>query len=146
MTKAAPLHIGIGNPFRRDDGVGPWLAARLAEHGLSTMAHEGDGTRLIDLFQTHPEIVILDASRSGARPGTLAEFDAIADAVPAEFFHYSTHRFGVAEAVETARVLGLLPRSLLLFAIEGMDFSHGEGLSPAVTEAAKTLLHRLVNR
>lgn len=141
-----PLHIGIGNPFRRDDGVGPWLANRLAEAGLDAIAHEGDGTRLIELFADHPAIVILDASRSAATVGTLTEFDAIAAPVPADFFHYSTHRFGVAEAVETARALGRLPQALTLFAIEGSDFSHGQGLTPAVTATAARLLDRLTGR
>ncbi|MDJ0824401.1 MAG: hydrogenase maturation protease [Rhodobacter sp.] len=140
------LHIGIGNPFRRDDGVGPWLATRLAQAGLNAITHEGDGTRLIDLFADHPNIVILDASRSGAAPGKLTEFNAIAAPVPAEFFHYSTHRFGVAEAVETARALGGLPDRLTLFAIEGREFSHGQGLSPPVAATAERLLGRLLER
>ena len=133
-----PLHIGIGNPFRRDDGVGPWLANRLAEAGLDAIAHEGDGTRLIELFADHPAIVILDASRSAATVGTAA--------VPACVFRYSTHRFGVAEAVGTAVALGRLPQALTLFAIEGSDFSHGQGLTPAVTATAARLLDRLTGR
>jgi hydrogenase maturation protease len=58
-------------------------------------------------------------------------------------FHYSTHRFGLAEAVETARALGLLPGSLRVFGIEGQDFGAGIGLSPAVEHSADLLVRRL---
>jgi hydrogenase maturation protease len=38
----------------------------------------------------------------------------------------------VAEAVELSRVLGRLPGSLIVFGIEGEDYSLGAELSPAV--------------
>ena len=46
--------------------------------------------------------MLIDATRSGARPGTLTCFDAIASPLPRPLFHNSTHEFGLAEAVELA--------------------------------------------
>ncbi|HRW19863.1 MAG TPA: hypothetical protein P5181_13570 [Dermatophilaceae bacterium] len=63
--------------------------------------------------------------------------------MPAALFRYSSHRFGLAEAVETARALGLLPAALTLHGIEGADFSAGIGLTPAVAAAARELADRL---
>lgn len=138
-----PLIVGVGNALRGDDGVGPFVADALAAMGLAAQVHAGDGTGLIDLFQTHDEIVLVDATRSGAEAGTLIVLDAIADKLPADLFHYSTHRFGLAEAVETARALGTLPESLLVYGIEGTDFSAGARLSPAVRETAEKLIARI---
>jgi len=137
------LHVGIGNPWRRDDGIGPWLAAALAAEGRRAVPHPGDGAALMELFATASDIVLIDATRSGLSPGTLTRFDATVERLPAETFHYSTHRFGLAEAVETARALGQLPRRLIVYGIEGADFSAGEGLSAAAIETAGALLRRL---
>jgi hydrogenase maturation protease len=84
-------------------------------------------------------VILVDAAASGAPPGTIHRFDARAQAIPKGFCCYSTHRFGVAEAVELARVLGRLPKEIRLYAIEGTDFGNGEGLSPAVAEAVENL-------
>lgn len=139
----APLFVGIGNSFRSDDGVGPWVAEALRAHGLDALVHAGDGTGLLDLFERHAALVLIDATKSGAAPGTLVRLDAIAAPLRADLFHYSTHRFGLAEAVETARALGQLPRALRVYGIEGANFAAGEDLSPEVEQTARALVDRL---
>lgn len=139
----SPLVVGIGNRFRMDDGVGPWVAETLQATGRETRSHAGDGTALLDLFAEHADIVLVDATRSGAAPGTLAVFDAVAAPLAAHMFHYSTHRFGLAEAVETARALGRLPPRLRIYGIEGRAFGAGVGLTPAVARAARALVAEL---
>lgn len=142
QEKAGVLILGIGNAMRGDDGVGPFVAARLAEAGLPARTHEGDGTGVIDAMSEAPHLILIDATASGAAPGHRSTLDGL-QPVPAEFFHYSTHRFGVAEAVETARALGLLPARLTIHGIEGADFSAGERLSAQVAEAAGALISEL---
>lgn len=138
-----PLIVGVGNEWRRDDGVGPWVASEIARLGLPAAVHGGDGTGLIDLFASHPALLVVDATRSNASPGTCVEFDAAARPLPAGLFHYSTHRFGLAEAVETARALDGLPRRLAVYGIEGEDFTAGKGLSAAVHAAAARLVEQI---
>ena len=140
------LVIGVGNALRGDDGVGPWVAEALAARGFPAQVHGGDGAGLIELFERHARLVLVDASHSGAAPGALTTLDALAGPLPAAFFHYSTHNFGLAEAVETARALGLLPTALTVHAIEGADFAAGQGLSPEVQQAAEALVARLAAR
>ena len=139
-----PLIVGIGNRFRRDDGVGPWVADALRDAGRQVRVHAGDGTALLDLFAEHGNIALVDATRSGAVPGDLVRIDAGAEPLHADMFHYSTHRFGLAEAVETARALDLLPARLRVFGIEGKDFGAGIGLSDPVEAAARELVAELV--
>ena len=137
------LFIGVGNSFRRDDGAGPVVAARLSGRGAQTRVHAGDGTGLIEYFSEAAKIVLIDATRSGAPGGTILDIDATRTPLPTEFFHYSTHRFGLAEAVETARRLGLLPEALRVIGIEGVDFGPGEGLSEPVEAAVRRVVSLL---
>lgn len=124
--------------MRRDDGVGPWVAAGLAARGWPAGIHAGDGMDLIGRFDV-PHLVVIDATRSGAAPGTRVTLDG-ATPLPRGVFAASSHLFGLAEAVETARALGLLPRRLTVHGIEGAEFGFGSGLSPAVEIAAAALL------
>jgi len=131
------LVIGAGNDFRRDDGIGIVVAERLRASKLPAQIFCGEGTELIEAWQGLDLCIIVDASSSGAEPGTITRFDAFYEPIPTQFFHYSTHKFGVAEAVETARVLGKLPKRLVVFAVEGKDFGQGPGLSRAADEGAR---------
>lgn len=139
------LILGVGNALRSDDGVGPFVAARLAAAGLPARAHEGDGTGIIDAMGGVTVLVLVDATRTGAAPGTRVTLDARAAALPADFFHYSTHRFGLAEAVETARALDLLPPQVIVHGIEGAAFGPGETLSAPAAKAAGALVEDLRN-
>lgn len=137
------LVLGIGNALRSDDGVGPFVAARLAAAGLPARVHAGDGTGIIDAMSGVRALVLVDATRSGATPGTRVRLDARAAPLPAEVFHYSTHRFGLAEAVETARALDLLPPMLIVHGVEGAAFGPGDRLSAPAAKAAEALVKEL---
>lgn len=145
MTDQARV-IGVGNPYRRDDGVGPRVAAALREAdipGLEVVEASGEGTALMDAWFGHRRVFLVDAVSAGGRPGSVHRIDAGRHRVPQDFFKYSTHAFAVAEAVEMARVLGQLPEALIIYGIEGQDFGAGEGLTPAVASAADEVTRRI---
>jgi hydrogenase maturation protease len=140
------LVIGIGNPYCGDDAVGIVVARRIKARnpaGVRVVEENGEGAALLDAWQDAPKVIILDAARSGAAPGTVHRFNAHAGRLPSRFFYYSTHAFGVAEAVELARALGGLPPRLIIYGIEGKDFTAGEGLSPEVARAAQEVAQRV---
>ena len=137
---STPLVIGLGNDFRRDDGAGRIAARRvreLAGEAVRVIEESGEGAALMDAWRDTEFVVLIDAVHSGAEPGAIHRLDAQAQPIPANFFHYSTHAFSVAEAVELARALGQLPPRLIVYGIEGKDFASGEGLSPEVAAAVE---------
>jgi len=143
---ARPCVFGIGNPSRRDDGVGVWVAQALAARldGRAAVHVLGDdGFELIDALCGVESALLIDAVQSGAAPGTVHRFDAVAEPLPSALLRCSTHVLGVAEAVELARALGQLPARLAVYGIEGADFAVGEGLSPSVAAAAEALVDEL---
>jgi hydrogenase maturation protease len=130
--------IGVGNAYRSDDGAGIQAARRLRERcddELDVVEASGEGTSLMEAWEGFVRVIVVDAVRAGRAPGTVYRFDAAAETVPSDFLRYSTHAFGVAEAIELARVLGTLPRGLILYGIEGASFGSGEDLSAEVAEA-----------
>jgi hydrogenase maturation protease len=132
------LVIGIGNEYRSDDSVGLQIARKVAEMKLSPVVvkeESGEGAALMEAWRGFERVIVIDAVSSGSKPGSIFKFDASKERVPAKFFHYSTHAFSVAEAIELARTLHALPEELLLYGIEGEKFSAGTSLSAAVLSA-----------
>jgi hydrogenase maturation protease len=140
------LVIGVGNAYRRDDAVGLVVARRLVEEtgrSLTVREESGEGADLMDAWQDAEVVILLDAVSSGAAPGTIGRFDVRVQPLPTPFFRSSTHTAGVAEAIELARALGALPPRLIVYGVEGADFTAGEGLSPDVEKAVQAVV-RLV--
>lgn len=140
------LVIGIGNRYRSDDGAGPRVVEALGAAGMpgvETRLEAGEGAALMDAWQDAARVYLVDAVSSGGRPGTIHRIEAHHERVPQDFFKYSTHAFSLAEAVEMARVLGELPPSLIIYGIEGGDFSAGDALSPAVESAVNDVTRRI---
>ena len=133
--------IGMGNPLRRDDGVG-WRVARrvgaLAPPGVEVRTHGGGGLGLMDAWEGVAAAVVVDALSSGAPAGTIARFDAGTRPLPRHLrANRSTHDLGLGDAIEVARALNRLPGRLVVIGIEGSDFSRGRGLSRAVEGAVE---------
>lgn len=147
------LVVGLGAPDRGDDALGPTVAARVAataaERGLRctrVVEHE-DPTSLLDLLEAGIEdgphtLVVVDAVRSARAPGTVLVLEvgdtgqdraALADRVdpgPA-----GTHGFGLAGAIELARVLGRLPPRVVVVGVEAQQFDHGAPMSEEIAAA-----------
>jgi hydrogenase maturation protease len=151
MEKApsSPVRIiGVGNPFRRDDGVGIAVARILAGRNFSSaevVEESGEGASLLEAMEGRESVILIDAVSSGAPPGTVHLLNPREETIPSDFFHYSTHAFSVAEAVEMARVLDKLPKNLWIFGIEGEDFTYGLGFTSKVKTAIAQVVRRIAD-
>ena len=149
------LVVGVGNPDRGDDGVGPMVARQLREWALPEaviMERSGDALALMEDWAGHEAVVLVDAAAApggvagrGTVPGRVHRIDLLEDALPPGLSLSSTHALGVAEAVGLARALGRLPGCLIAYAVEGENFAPGAGLSPAVAAAAEGVVARVAD-
>ena len=147
--------VGVGNEFRRDDGAGPAVIARLralqpGDQGLSrvTLAlSDGEPGRMIDLWEGARLAVVIDAVRDTTMPpGHTCQLVAGALADPLAGTAggaASSHGIGLGETVELARVLGRLPARLTVLAVVGRDFGFGTGLTAEVAAAVAELVEQV---
>jgi hydrogenase maturation protease len=152
-----PVVVGIGNPFRRDDGVGTAVADRLRRAlppGVRVVALDGEPARLVDAWAGAPVAIVVDAMRSGAAPGTLRRTELATTAgrddrvdVPepvAPARSASSHAYSLRDAVDLGRALGRVPARLVLYTVEGRDFADGPGLSDPVAAVVPEVAARVV--
>ncbi len=141
--------IGIGNPYRGDDGAGPEVVRRVRERApawVVVVEHDGEPSGLLDLWENANLAVVVDAVRSSR--GEFGRFhrvevDACAGKFPA-VSAVSSHGVGPGDAVELARALDRLPDRLVLYGIEGTRFSPGLGLSPELEPSIAAVAARIV--
>lgn len=136
------LLVGVGNPMRGDDGAGPEVARRLTVlhvEGLVVATGMEPLALLSELTQptAYDGVVVVDATAPRADPGrvrVLRESDG-SWAVPAS--PVASHALGLAEVLELARALGLLPPYLTVVGVEGTCFDLGADLSEPVREGVE---------
>lgn len=146
FTSPRILVIGVGNAYRSDDGVGLFVVRQIDVRNLPNVTvsqASGEGAALIETWRGADTVILIDAVESGAPTGAIHRFDANAERIPSKFFHYSTHAFSVAEAIELARVLNQLPQRLIVYGIEGKTFEAGIDLSVQVVQAAHVVAKKV---
>jgi hydrogenase maturation protease len=139
--------IGIGNPYRRDDGIGPALVAALARlrpPGVSLTVADGEPSQLLDAWSGAPLAVVVDTVLCEApapgrihrtvihRTGRGSGADDLMVPAPGSRAAASTHGLGIPDAVRLAEALHQAPARLVVMAVEAADIGFGVGLSPAV--------------
>jgi hydrogenase maturation protease len=131
--------VGVGNPLRRDDGFGPWLA------GAVRPALAGTGISVIDA-QDVPEnfapvvarsacrnVVFIDIVAAAGPPGSVV-FGRLADFGEIEGF--STHQLALTFS---RRFLEAAGKSVFLLGVVPAELGFGLGLTPPVAETAAGL-------
>ncbi|MGW7543167.1 hydrogenase maturation protease [Streptomyces sp. NPDC054770] len=138
--------VGVGNPLRRDDGIGPAAVETLrgrVPDGTVLAVSDGEPARLLDLWRDADTVIVVEALRAHpARPGELHTLTS-AEAAGHARATASTHSFGLGECLALAEALDRLPPRLVVHAVEVADVGLGEGLSDAVRSALPELTDRV---
>ena len=110
--------IGIGSPFGADQAG--WRAIDLlADSGLADcelIKLDRPGSDLLRYFEDAQDVVLIDAVLTDQAPGSVVRLAR--DDLSLAACRTSSHGFGVAEALQLAERLELLPPHLLLIGIQ----------------------------
>lgn len=148
MNPEPALVIGVGNRYRGDDAFGCLVASALARMvipALQCIEHDGEPAALIDCWQGAGKVLLVDAVSSGGEPGEIFHFDLSRQPLPQRYRLYSSHAFGVPEAVELARALDKLPAQIAFIGAEGTGFDAGEGLSAPLAAATPAVIAQILD-
>lgn len=145
MSLVRATVTGVGNTWRRDDGVGPAVVALLAEDAppdvlLATC--DGDPARLIEIWSQADLAVVVDSLVCDSpEPGRIHRIVLVGE-LPAAT-QQGTHGIGIPETAELAAALGLAPDRFVVLAVEVADVGQGHGLTDEVASSVPEL-ERLV--
>lgn len=134
--------VGLGNIYRRDDGVGVAAAAaldELAPPGVDVVTGIAESVGLLEAWSGATLAVLIDAAVTpGLSPGRVRRWGA--DDLVVAHGWTSSHTLDLAHAYALGQALGQVPDTLVLFTVQPADTGYGIGLTPPVATAVPNVV------
>ena len=146
------LILSLGNPLRGDDGVGTAVLTMLAAYPIippGVVLQDGGtpGLETVLLLEGYERVIIIDAADMGLEPGCWRRFSSAKLAAQEANLTGTLHQAGLAEALELADALNMLPDEVVIFGIQPAEIGWEPGLSvgveTAVGEVCKAVLDEI---
>jgi len=143
------LVLGLGNPLRGDDGVGPRVVEALNRRKLpeGVKAQDGGtgGFDLLHVLEGWERAVIVDAADVGREPGQFIRFTPDEARLVESADGFSLHNAGLAEALALADAVGQPLLALVIFGVQPEKIGWGEGLSETMEAALPDIVNAVLN-
>lgn len=127
--------LGIGNILLSDEGVGVHIANELMKmkmpSGVSVIEGGTDGFRLLNIITEADRLIVIDAVKGGADPGSVYRFDINEIKNVPRGFKTSVHQIGILEVIDLSGLIGKTPQTTVI-GVEPKSLEMSMDLSPEV--------------
>jgi hydrogenase maturation protease len=127
--------LGVGNLLLSDEGVGVHVANELMKMDLSSEVSviEGgtDGFRLLNVITEADRLIVIDAVKGGAEPGSIYRFDIDEVRNCPSGFKTSVHQIGILEVINLSGLIGKTPYTTII-GIEPKSLDMSMELTPDI--------------
>jgi hydrogenase maturation protease len=127
--------LGIGNLLLSDEGVGVHIANELLKMNLppdvSVVEGGTDGFRLLNIITETDRLIIIDALKGDAPPGSIYRFDIGEVQNSPSGFKTSVHQIGILEVLDLSGLIGKTPHTTVI-GIKPKCLEMGMDLSPEI--------------
>lgn len=136
------LHlIGVGNPLRKDDGLGIEVVKKLKKHcrnskhfKIHSLSFRTESL-ISKIEYARDKVLIFDAVEFGSFPGAII----VSSMNDSRFGFFATHNIPISALPGISSQLG----NLLLLGIQPLDLDVGEGLSDQVSNSVEKVVSAL---
>jgi|SRR6478752_3376870 hydrogenase maturation protease len=137
--------IGIGNSFRRDDGVGLAVAEEVAKRGVRdvrVVTATGEPGAILEAWSGARLAVVVDAATGeGSCPGWIRRWTP---GETADLGVVSSHAIGLPQAYALGQAVEQIPGRLVVLCVDVVDTDYGVGLTPAVAAAVPAAVEAII--
>jgi hydrogenase maturation protease len=141
-TKRKILVLGIGNILLKDEGIGVRVAERMQQMALPPDVEvlEGGvkGLDLLYFIEGRKKVIVVDAVKAGAPPGTLFRFTD-KDLAGKKGVLRSAHGIDFSDVIAIAGFMGNKP-DIVFLGVEPEDLDASMELSPKIEGMIPTLI------
>src|SRR5512136_1287978 len=121
-TQHSTIVLGLGNPLRGDDGVGPavieWLDRQELPPGVEAIDGGTAGLNIVSTLIGHERAIIVDAANVGRTPGAWVRFMPEVARLKDNDTALSLHSAGLTEALALGAALNVLPREIIIYGVQ----------------------------
>ena len=145
MNQRKTLVLGIGNYLMGDEGIGVHVAEALTKVDMPSHVSVLDGGtggfHLLEYFEEHPYVILIDATLDGRTPGTIRKIKPrFASDFPRAM---STHDIGLKDLVSALQLTDKMPEiDLFVVSIESIQ-QQGIELTPDVRRVIPWLVEEI---
>lgn len=127
--------LGVGNLLLSDEGVGVHVANELMKKNLppevSVVEGGTDGFLLLNIITEADRLIVIDAVKGNAVPGSIYRFDIGEVRNCPAGFKTSVHQIGILEVLDLSELIGKTPHTTVI-GIEPKSLEMGMELSPEI--------------
>ena len=138
------LILGIGNVLLKDEGVGIRVAEKMKQMSLPADVEVIDGgvggLNLQYCVEGRKKVIVVDAVKAGAPPGTLFRFTD-KDLAAKKGVMRSAHGIDFSDVVSIVNFLGTRPDEIVFIGIEPESLDAGMELSPNIEKMVPVLIN-----
>ena len=142
--------IGLGNPLRRDDGIGIILLEKLRKYSNKFFIDKFDlidggtgGMNILHILANYDIIVIIDAMDFNANPGDYRFFKSNEILSKKKNIKISTHETDFLKIIEVSEKLKEKPDKIYIFGVQPKDVTFGTNLSNELKVMLNDLFDKL---
>ena len=142
--------IGVGNPLMGDDGLGIAVLEELRagwtfEPYLELLDGGTWGMNLLPHVEGARRLLLIDAIRAGAEPGTLVVLEK--DEIPRFLAtKLSPHQIDVKEVLALAELRGTMPDEMVAIGLQPHSVEMRASLSPAAASGLRSVVGAVLER
>src|SRR4030066_590609 len=127
--------LGVGNLLLSDEGVGVHVANELMKMDLppevSVVEGGTDGFRLLNVITEADRLIVIDAVKGNADPGSIYRFDIDDVRNCPSGFKTSVHQIGILEVIDLSELIGKKPHTTII-GIEPKSLEMAMELTPEI--------------
>jgi hydrogenase maturation protease len=110
--------LGVGNVLLSDEGIGVHVANELSTMelppGVSVVEGGTDGFRLLNIITEADRLIVVDAVKGGAEPGSIYRFNVDEVRNVPSGFRTSVHQVGILEVIDLSGLIGKTPKTTVI--------------------------------
>jgi hydrogenase maturation protease len=129
--------LGVGNELLSDEGFGVHVARKLAElklpQGVEVIEGGTDGFKLLNIITEADTLIVIDAIKGGAVPGSIYRFRLQDSPKFPDLFKTSVHQISMLEVITLSGLIGKTPETTVI-GIEPGAICTGMELSKEICE------------
>lgn len=141
------LILGLGNILLKDEGLGVYAAGILKNKKLppdvEVLEGATGGFDLIDVIANRKKVIVIDSCDFGQQPGTIGMMKSD-DILASKDSGISMHEFGLAEALNMAKIQECSPGEVVIIAVQPGDISPGLELSQQIQKAMPKVIETVM--
>jgi len=142
--------IGLGNPLRKDDGIGIALLKHLEKKKIelpSDVKIIDGGTRgmnLLHIFSKFNTVILIDAINFNEKPGIFRFFNSKDIIHKNHLDIINSHNPDIFKIIELSKKIYNKPNKIYFFGVQPKDTSFGQSLTPEIEKVFDNLSLNLI--